>query len=200
MRGDVPEDAAVESVRQRAPREVAGKACGFARSCAARSHRDDGDGRALTMRLTVRVDNLRRFLDPSGRDGGTVHVTGMTTGPAAVDQGSLHLLAVADGGPRRTMDSFLPFDDDTGERWWLEGAKHVVRQGRGPWRASTEPDLALTRPQERYAGLAPTWARDTRVPLKPCSSCRRCVQWERVARPCWSRSSRSSPPRWRRHS
>jgi hypothetical protein len=83
------------------------------------------------MRLTVRVDNLRRFLDPSGGDGGTVHVTGMTTGPAAVARGSLHLLAVADGGPRRTMGYFLPFDDDTGERWWLECAKHVVRQGAG---------------------------------------------------------------------
>jgi hypothetical protein len=68
VRGDVPEDAAVESVRQRAPREVAGKACVFARSCAARSHRDDGDGCALTMRLTGRIDNLRRFLDPSGGD------------------------------------------------------------------------------------------------------------------------------------
>ena len=44
------------------------------------------------------------------------------------------------------------------------GAKHVVRQGLGPWRASTELDLTLTRPQERYAGLAPASARDPRVP------------------------------------
>jgi cholesterol oxidase len=110
------------------------------------------------MRLTVRIDDLRRFLrDPVHPIGGTVHVAGMTTRPVPVDRGSLHLLAAADGGPRRTMDYVLPFDDDAGERWWLEGAKHVERRGlRGPWRATTELDLALTRPEERYDGLIPT--------------------------------------------
>jgi hypothetical protein len=55
------------------------------------------------------------------------------------------------------MDYVLPFDDDAGQRWWLQGAKHVERQGlRGPWRATTELSLTLTRPQERYDGLMPT--------------------------------------------
>jgi hypothetical protein len=35
------------------------------------------------------------------------------------------------------MDYVLPFDDDNGERWWLQGAKHVERRGlRVPWQAT----------------------------------------------------------------
>ena len=55
------------------------------------------------------------------------------------------------------MDYVLPFDDDTGQQWWLQGTKHIERRGlRGPWRATTELDVALTQPQERYDGLLPT--------------------------------------------
>ena len=165
MRGDVPEDAAVESVRQPAPREVAGKGVRFREIMRG----EVAPGRRRRPRAHYAADRPDRQTCAGSSThpaaiGGTVHVTGIRPGPQPSTEGSLHLLAVADGGPRRTMDYILPFDDDTGERWWLEGAKHVVRQGRGPWRASTEPDLALTRPQERYAGLAPTWARDPRVP------------------------------------
>jgi cholesterol oxidase len=55
------------------------------------------------------------------------------------------------------MDYALPFTDDTDQRWWLQGAKQVERRGlRGPWRATTELDLALTRPHDRYDALMPT--------------------------------------------
>jgi hypothetical protein len=91
----------------------------------------------VTMRLNVRIDDLRGFLRNPVRPAaipGTVHVAGMTARPVPVDHGSLHLLAAADGGPRRTMDYALPFTGDTRQRWWLRGAKHVQRQGqRGPW-------------------------------------------------------------------
>jgi hypothetical protein len=43
------------------------RACGLAISCA-RGRTGPTATAALTMRLTVRIDNLRRFLDPSGGD------------------------------------------------------------------------------------------------------------------------------------
>jgi hypothetical protein len=40
------------------------------------------------------------------------------------------------------MDYVLPFDDDNGERWWLQGAKHVERRGlRVPWQATRPAGL-----------------------------------------------------------
>jgi hypothetical protein len=78
--------------------------------------------RPVTMRLSVRIDDLRAFLRNPVRPAaipGTVHVAGMTARPVPVDHGSLHLLAAADGGPRRTMDYPLPFTGDTRQRWWL---------------------------------------------------------------------------------
>ena len=48
----------------------------------------------------------------------------------------------------------LPFDDDTGQRWWLQGAEHVERARA--LAGDVGAGLALTRPQERYDGLMPT--------------------------------------------
>lgn len=160
VRGVVPEDAAVEWVRRQAPRRVAGKGVRFREIMrGAVAAPDEDHRRSVTMRLTVRIDDLREFLhDPvhAARIDGTVEVAGMTARPVPVELGSLHILAAADVGPGRTMDYMLPFDDDTGRRWWLQGTKHVERRGlRGPWRAVTELDLALTLPQERYDRLLP---------------------------------------------
>jgi len=161
VRGPAPEDAAVDWVRRQPPRPTAGQGLRFQEvmrgSVAAPG---DSRQRRVILRLTVRIDDLRRLLrDPVhlAAVGGTVQISGMTAGPVPVDGGSLHLLAAADGGPRRTMDYVLPFDDGDGVRWWLQGAKHIERRGmRGPWRATTELDLALTSPDQRYEALAPT--------------------------------------------
>src|SRR5262249_54107215 len=67
------------------------------------------------------------------------------------------LLATVDDGPRRSMDYSLPFTDDSGKRWLLQGSKHVERgRSRGPWRATTMLDLALATPEDRYDALHPT--------------------------------------------
>jgi hypothetical protein len=44
------------------------------------------------------------------------------------------------------MDYAMPFDDDAGVRWLLQGSKQVERRGRrGPWRATTVSCAFLTR-------------------------------------------------------
>jgi cholesterol oxidase len=161
VRGAVPEDAAVDWVRHQVSRRVADEGVRFREVMrGAVTAPGEDRSRTVTIRLTVRIDDLHEFLrDPvhAARIGGTVQVAGMTVRPVPVDLGSLHILAAADVGPGRTMNYMLPFDDDTGQRWWLQGTKHVERRGlRGPWRAITELDLALTRPQERYDRLVPT--------------------------------------------
>jgi cholesterol oxidase len=160
-RGPLPEDAAVEWVRGRQLQPRGGKGLKFQEVMRGSVAGPAESGqRRVTLRLNVRIDDLQRMLrDPVhlAAVGGTVEVAGMTTGPVPVDGGSLHLLAAADGGPRRTMDYVIPFDDGEGVRWWLQGAKHIERRGlRGPWRATTELDLSLTSPHQRYEGLTPT--------------------------------------------
>jgi hypothetical protein len=81
----------------------------------------------------------------------------MTRRPAAVDRESLHLLASLDGGRRRTMDYVVPFVDDDGTSWLLQGSKLVYRRGLvGPWRATTRMGVAVTAPGDRYDATAPT--------------------------------------------
>jgi cholesterol oxidase len=116
--------------------------------------------RRVVLRLEVLVPDLQSFLhDPvhGARLAGTVEVESLTHRPAAVDRGSLHLLARAHGGHRRTMDYIVPFVDDDGVSWLLQGSKLVHRRrGFGPWRATTRMDVALTAPGDRYDATAPT--------------------------------------------
>lgn len=161
VRGDIPEDAAVEWVRHRSPRRVAGSGVRFREVMrGVVTAPSENDRRRVAIRLSVRIDDLHEFLrDPvhAARVDGTVQVAGLTTRPASVDLGSLHILAAADVGVGRIMNYMLPFDDDAGQRWLLQGTKYVERRGRrGPWRAITELDVALTRPSERYDRLLPT--------------------------------------------
>lgn len=114
----------------------------------------------VVLRLGVEAPDLRTFLDDpvhAARLSGTVEVEGLTRRPAAVDRGSLHLLARVYGGHRRTMDYIVPFVDDSGVGWLLQGSKLVYRRGLiGPWRATTRLDVAVTAPGNRYDALAPT--------------------------------------------
>jgi cholesterol oxidase len=114
----------------------------------------------VVLRLGVEVPDLRTFLDDpvhAARLGGTVEVEGLTRRPAAVDRGSLHLLARVHGSHRRTMDYIVPFVDDNGVSWLLQGSKLVYRRGLiGPWRATTRMGVALTAPDDRYDAMVPT--------------------------------------------
>jgi len=116
--------------------------------------------RRVVLRLGVLVPDLQTFLDDpvhAARLGGTVQVEGLTRRPAAVDRGSLHLLAPIDGGRRRTMDYVVPFVDDAGRSWLLQGSKLVYpRRAIGPWRATTRMGVALTAPGDRYDATAPS--------------------------------------------
>jgi cholesterol oxidase len=116
--------------------------------------------RRVVLRLGVLVPDLQTFLDDpvhAARLGGTVQVEGLTRRPAAVDRGSLHLLTSIDGGRRRTMDYVVPFVDDAGRSWLLQGSKLVYHQRAiGPWRATTRMGVALTAPGDRYDATAPT--------------------------------------------
>jgi cholesterol oxidase len=114
----------------------------------------------VVLRLGVEVPDLRTFLhDPvhAAQLVGTVEVEGLTRRPAAVDRGSLHLLARVHGSHRRTMDYIVPFVDDDGVSWLLQGTKLVYRRGLiGPWRATTRLGVALTAPGDRYDATVPT--------------------------------------------
>jgi cholesterol oxidase len=116
--------------------------------------------RRAVLRLTAQVPDLQAFLDDpvhAALLGGTVEVEGLASGPATVDRGSLHLLASIRGGRQRTMDYIVPFDDDGGSSWLLQGSKLVYRRRRiGPWRATTRLDVALTAPADRYDATVPT--------------------------------------------
>jgi cholesterol oxidase len=114
----------------------------------------------VVLRLGVELPDLGTFLDDpvhAARLAGTVEVEGLTRRPAAVDRGSLHLLARVHGSHRRTMDYIVPFVDDNGASWLLQGSKLVYRRGLiGPWRATTRMGVALTAPGDRYDAMTPT--------------------------------------------
>jgi len=120
----------------------------------ARSHR------RVDLRLAVQVPDLQTFLDDpvhAALLGGTVEVEGLTSGPVTVDRGSLHLLASIHGGRQRTMDYIVPFQDNAGSSWLLQGSKLVYRRrGIGPWRATTRLRASLTSPADRYDATVPT--------------------------------------------
>jgi cholesterol oxidase len=118
--------------------------------------------RRVVLRLGIEVPDLQTFLDDpvhAALLGGTVEVEGLTGASAAVDRGSLHLLTSIHGGPQRTMDYIVPFVDDDGSSWLLQGSKLVYRRrGIGPWRATTRLQVALTAPGDRYDATVPTGA------------------------------------------
>jgi cholesterol oxidase len=162
---DLPEDRAVRAVVARSGPRRSGPGL-FFRETMRGSVAVPGDAAGprrrgrVVLRLEVLVPDLRTFLDDpvhAARLGGTVQVAGLTRRPAAVDGGSLHLLASVDGGPRRTMDYQVPFVDDDGASWLLQGSKQVYRRGlTGPWKATTRMGVALTAPGDRYDALDPT--------------------------------------------
>jgi cholesterol oxidase len=162
---DLPEDRAVRAVVARGGPRRAGPGLVFRetmRGSVAVPADPAGPQRRrrVVLRLGVNVADLQTFLhDPvhAARLDGTVEVEGLTRRPAAVDRGSLHLLASVDGGRRRTMDYIVPFVDDDGASWLLQGSKQVYRRGLiGPWRATTRMDVALTAPGDRYDVMTPT--------------------------------------------
>ena len=162
---DLPEDRAVRAVVARGGPQRTGPGLAFRetmRGSVAVPGGAAGPERRgrVVMRLGVELPDLRTFLDDpvhAARLSGTVEVEGLTRGPAAVDRGSLHLLARIHGSRRRTMDYIVPFVDDDGVGWLLQGSKLVYRRGLiGPWRATTRLDVALTAPGDRYDAMTPT--------------------------------------------
>jgi cholesterol oxidase len=162
---DLPEDRAVRAVVAQGGPRRSGPGLVFRETMRGRvAVPGDPAGarrrRRVVLRLGVNVPDLRTFLDDpvhAARLGGTVQVEGLTRRPAAVDRGSLHLLASADGGRRRTMDYVVPFEDDRGMSWLLQGSKQVYRRRAiGPWRATTRMNVALTAPGDRYDATTPT--------------------------------------------
>jgi cholesterol oxidase len=160
---DLPEDRAVRAVVARGGPDPTGPGLFFREEMRGRvAVPGDAAGRPrrVVLRLAVQVPDLRTFLDDpvhGARLGGTVEVEGLTRRPAAVDRGALHLLAAQDGGRRRTMDYLVPFVDDDGASWLLQGSKQVYRRPRtGPWKATTRMDVALTAPGDRYQATVPT--------------------------------------------
>jgi cholesterol oxidase len=170
---DLPEDRAVRAVVAKGGPRRTGPGLFFReemRGQVAVPTAPPGPGRPrrVVLRLAVQVPDLRTFLDDpvhAARLGGTVEVEGLTRRPAAVDRGSLHLLASPDGGRRRTMDYLVPFVDDEGVSWLLQGSKLVYpRSGNGPWKATTRMGVALTAPGDRYDATAPTGTMTISVP------------------------------------
>jgi cholesterol oxidase len=162
---DLPEDRAVRAVVARGGPRRTGPGLAFRETMRGRiavpaGTAGSGRRRRVVLRLEVFVPDLRTFLDDpvhAAHLHGTVEVEGMTRRPAAVDQGSLHLLASLDGGRRRTMDYVVPFVDDGGASWLLQGSKLVYRRGLvGPWRATTRMGVAVTAPGDRYDASVPT--------------------------------------------
>ncbi|BAL93149.1 putative cholesterol oxidase [Actinoplanes missouriensis 431] len=153
VRGPVPEDEAVRAVTARGPRPPAGRGLRFTETMRGRLRPDTG-AQEVVLRLTVSIPDFRTFLDDpvhAAQVSGTVRVEGLTTAPVAVRDGVLHLLAPVGGGTERSMDYVLPFTDDEGREWLLQGVKKVGRRhGLHPWRATTRLQIALTRPEERY--------------------------------------------------
>ncbi|WP_433158135.1 GMC oxidoreductase [Kribbella sp. CA-247076] len=159
---EIPEDAAVDAVVRRGPRASTAPGIRFRevmRGGVALPDREEQTGR-VTLRLNASIPELRSFLDdPVHTVGltGTIHVEGMTSHPEPVVDGVMHLLANVDGGPACTMDYLVPFTDDEGTRWLLQGRKYVQRaRGNNPWRATTVLHVAVTQPDDRFEGTIPT--------------------------------------------
>jgi cholesterol oxidase len=160
-----PEDAAVSAVNARGPGPPAAHGIRFTETMrgSVRLPADigrDTPNRRAVLRLSVSIADLDTMIDDpvhTAHLGGTVEIAGLTTRPAPVTGGTLHLLAVVNGGPARTMTYALPFTDDAGNPWLLYGTKHVRRGwNTDPWRATTRLDIAVTEPDERYEGAVPT--------------------------------------------
>jgi len=168
---DLPEDRAVRAVVARGGPQRTGPGLVF-REILRGTVAVPGDSarphRRVVLRLTAQVPDLRAFLDDpvhAALLGGTAEVEGLTSEPATLDRGSLHLLASIHGGRRRTMDYIVPFDDDAGSSWLLQGSKLVYRRGAvGPWRATTRLAVALTSPADRYDATVPTGTLAISVP------------------------------------
>lgn len=160
---DLPEDRAVRAVVAHGGPQRTGPGLAFRetlRGTLAAPGDSAGPRRRVVLRLTAQVPDLQTFLDDpvhAALLGGTVEVEGLTGGPATVDRGSLHLLASIHGGRQRTMDYIVPFDDNVGSSWLLQGSKLVYRRrGTGPWRATTRLQASLTSPADRYDATVPT--------------------------------------------
>lgn len=164
-RGAVPEDAAVQSVRAIGPRRPVPPGLRFAEAMAGTVGLPAEAGpatpaRRVALSLSIRIPDLRAMLDDpvhTAEVTGTVHVAGLTVRPAGVSGGRLHLLATVGGGADRTMAYVLPFTDDAGRFWLLQGVKQIGRRrGIGPWRATTRMGVAITAPDQRYDATVPT--------------------------------------------
>jgi cholesterol oxidase len=112
------------------------------------------------MHLNAHVPDLRAFLDDPVHEvqlAGTIYVDGLTQQPVRVDAASLHLMVPTAGGPQRTMDYAVPFTDDAGTEWLLQGSKQIERRWlNGPWYATTVLFFVIVPPESRYESLAPT--------------------------------------------
>ncbi|MEU8239420.1 GMC family oxidoreductase [Actinoplanes missouriensis] len=164
VRGVVPEDAAVEAVSARGSQVSPAHGLRFRETLSGDVRLPTLDGgarsRRLTLRLTVHIPDLSVFRDDpvhAAQVSGMVEVDGLTTAPAAVRDGRLHLLAAVGDGADRSMDYVLPFIDDEGREWLLQGVKMIGRDhDRNPWRATTRMGVAVTPPDRRFDGTAPT--------------------------------------------
>jgi hypothetical protein len=66
-------------------------------------------------------------------------------------------MAPTAGSPKRRMDYTVPFIDDAGNEWLLQGSKRIERRWlNGPWYATTVLFFAIVPPESRYESLAPT--------------------------------------------
>jgi cholesterol oxidase len=164
-RRHVPEDRVVRAVSARpgATRLVPG--ISFRETMRGTVRLPDGDKRAprqhrMTMRLHADAPDLRAFLDDpvhAIRLTGSIHVEGLTRRPVQVERASLHLMVPTARGRGRTMDYTLPFTDDDGNPWLLQGSKRIERRWlNGPWHATTVLYFAIVPPESRYESLAPT--------------------------------------------
>jgi cholesterol oxidase len=160
---DIPEDAAVAAVVARGPRPSAKPGISVRELMRGNVTLPPSYGASnarVTLRLNGAVPNLQTFLDDpvhAAQLTGTIEVEGMTSKPARVEGGTLHLLANVDGGPASTMDYLVPFTADDGTRWLLQGTKTVRRAwNNNPWRATTVLYVAITAPEDRYEGTVPT--------------------------------------------
>jgi cholesterol oxidase len=123
------------------------------------------DGHAIRehrvmLHLHAQAPDLQMVLDDpvhAVQPGGTIHVDGLMRQPVEVDGATLHLMVAADRGPRRRMDYTIPFTDDAGNPWLLQGSKRIERRWfNGPWRATTVLYCAIVPPESRYESMVPT--------------------------------------------
>ena len=182
VRRPVPEDAAVEAVRQHADgntgRPHVGGVIGPEAGAADLSFVEQLRGRVgeaeAALRLRVTIADLSRFLtDPQHRATlhGTVDLRGLTPAPAIVQGGTVRLLALVGPGGARTMRYELPFTDQHGREWVLLGVK-TVGWPHNPWRATTRMRAELRRQDEPGVSvgrleISPVGVVDLLVSLRP---------------------------------